>query len=223
MPGTPGGKPKPKPPARRQVGRERVVRPKPTPSHAPNDWIRGPEHWVSAPPSRQSAADLLKGTVKGGGGGTGVAGPGGTVISGGTPVINGGHSVQDAILHPKPPKPTAADRPLSANLNDVATMINGGKPLTAESYAGWTAAQKYDYAEASLALRANQALGGLPLALNENLSAFASQFTQAVQTLNAQVHVGGTKGTAKPVDRSAAVRLAWATRRKLYGTSGTKD
>lgn len=38
-----------------------------------------------------------------------------------------------------------------------------------------------------------------------------------------QTSVGGTKGSAKVVDRSEAVKRAWATRRKLYGTSGKKD
>jgi hypothetical protein len=38
-----------------------------------------------------------------------------------------------------------------------------------------------------------------------------------------QTSVGGTKGTPKPVDRSAAIRKAWATRKKLYGSSGQKD
>ena len=54
-----------------------------------------------------------------------------------------------------------------------------------------------------------------------------AQATIAVDTarslLGMQTRVGGTKGTPKPIDRSLAIRKAWATRKKLYGSSGQKD
>lgn len=33
---------------------------------------------------------------------------------------------------------------------------------------------------------------------------------------------GGTKGSARPISRSEAMKLAWATRRKKYGAKGSK-
>ena len=41
--------------------------------------------------------------------------------------------------------------------------------------------------------------------------------------LGIQTRVGGTKGTPRPIDRSLAIKKAWATRKKLYGSSGQKD
>ena len=41
--------------------------------------------------------------------------------------------------------------------------------------------------------------------------------------LNSQARVGGTKGSNTVVDRSEAVRKAWLTRKKNYGSSGLKD
>ncbi len=243
---TPGGKPKP----RRKADGPLIspMSPKPprhtyqTPSGIPLGMGRGPgaqSNYVERMQARQgigggplrdpsasraltarqrAAADQLKGTVKGGGGGSGTSAGG--VVNGGTPILNGGHSVQGEVLNPKPPKPSPT---VQQALDAYAEKINGGQPITAAALQNWTPDQHADYAEAAIALRTNAALGGIPQQLSENLGAFASQFTQAVQNIRQQVTVGGTKGTARPVDRSAAVRQAWATRRKLYGTSGTKD
>lgn len=41
--------------------------------------------------------------------------------------------------------------------------------------------------------------------------------------LSGQASVGGTKGSTTVVDRSAAVKKAWLTRRQMYGSSGRKD
>jgi hypothetical protein len=174
---------------------------------------------------QQSAADKLKQTVKGGGGGTGVARPDGT-ISGGIPSVNGGHSVAATVANPPKPKPSAQTNTLQQNLDAAAQAVNGGKPITAESYASWTAQQRYDYAEAAVALRTNSALGGVPLALNTALANAESNIPQGIASalgLVTQTNVGGTKGSKTPVDRSEANKKAWITRKSLYGSSGRKD
>ena len=89
-------------------------------------------------------------------------------------------------------------------------------------------------ADDSAIVAVNNALGGVPVQLNAIAQNAWNGLYNTVtgntppppkpigDYLEQQRKVGGTKGSKGTVDRSEALKLAWQTRRKLYGSSGKK-
>jgi len=129
-----------------------------------------------------------------------------------------------------------------ANTLNYAQLLQTGQihPGQTANLDAMSPVDQYDVVTASLALQVNQALGGIPERLNaiaQNTynsltgsnqpkpSVSTSTFLNDAESRNRrrqQANAGGTKGSTGIVDRSEALKLAWQTRRKLYGSSGKK-
>ena len=142
-------------------------------------------------------------------------------------------------------KPTVAGAEnfgVDANAYYYTQMLQHGQisPGQAVNVTALSPSDQFDLATAELALHVNQALGGIPERLNaiaqdtyNNLtgnnqpkpSVSTSTFLNTAASRNRrrqQANAGGTKGSTGIVDRSEAVKRAWATRKKMYGSSGKK-
>jgi len=199
---------------------------------------------VKTTPRAQAAAARLGQTIKGAPGdirtGSNARKPGALNSQGGAGIdwdtSGGGIAIPrvDGTSHAtsdnrqKPGKPTPVAKMTTTQILDkYAEVLNGGIPLSPGDYEGWSADQKYAYAEAVVSVNANAALGGVPEKLNSIFSAISNAASNVVSPeshVKTQAGVGGTPGSTTIVDRSESVRKAWITRRQLYGDSGrTKD
>ena len=127
--------------------------------------------------------------------------------------------------------------PLTAiNPNLLLTMYNQAngtfEPLSTDNPNGYVPGlTEYENAVNYLALQVNDSTNGLPMQVNaavmdawNRLNGNGSKPAMTTsQFLDQQRKVGGTKGSSGIVDRSEAVKLAWETRRKRYGSSGQKN
>jgi hypothetical protein len=204
--------------------------------------IRTPKPFTN--PRASAAAALLKQTVKGGPGPNGIPIPKEDRQRGDTPgpvgIRTGNEAGPPVPRLPRLPEPKDTNGP---NLSDLSKTKNGGVPLTKDSYASWSLLQKAKYQVAATAMQVDEALGGVPERAGNMIAEAPYQALRWLQGfqlpeepggvrtepggipshVRTQAQVGGTQGTPRPVDRSAAIRKAWATRRKLYGSSGKKD